>query len=231
MTSELALGPCSSGSSTRSRSCSSADAADCYLLDPSGDVLRCAAVHGLDRRSSASSSRRRGSTGLAIRASGRCASDARELDARPCRTRRTRGSRARSSAPMTWCGEVRGVLGVGTRDPRAAFERADAELLEAFAGLVSLALRNAESFEQSVRPGAGPARLLPHRVRCSPSRSRWRRPATRSPRRRPRRSAAIVRRGADPEARRARARGAARRCRTSSRRTLRDETRARPRRS
>ena len=52
---------------------------------------------------------------------------------------------------MVWAGEVRGVLGVGLRDRRAALRQADSDLLEAFAGLASLALRNAESFAERTR--------------------------------------------------------------------------------
>src|SRR4029078_11425494 len=52
---------------------------------------------------------------------------------------------------MTWSGERRGILGVATRDPERQFGEVDANLLETFAGLAQLAVRNAASFEQSVR--------------------------------------------------------------------------------
>ena len=51
---------------------------------------------------------------------------------------------------MTWSDDVRGVLGVGRREGRR-FRARDADVLEAFAGLASLALRNAEMFTQSSR--------------------------------------------------------------------------------
>src|SRR5439155_25609926 len=54
-------------------------------------------------------------------------------------------------APMVWAGETRGVLGVGTRVRDRTFDEADADLLEAFASLASLALRNAESFGERTR--------------------------------------------------------------------------------
>src|SRR5204863_4484745 len=54
-------------------------------------------------------------------------------------------------APMRWSGEVKGVLGVGTRDAARRLTRAEGELLEAFANLAALALRNAESFEEHSR--------------------------------------------------------------------------------
>src|SRR5204862_8034851 len=55
-------------------------------------------------------------------------------------------------APMVWGGEVRGVLGVGMRGGRRRpFDQDDLDLLETFAGLASLALRNAESFAERSR--------------------------------------------------------------------------------
>jgi PAS domain S-box-containing protein len=54
-------------------------------------------------------------------------------------------------APMTWSGETLGVIGIGMRDERRAFESDDVELLATFASLAALALRNAESFEASIR--------------------------------------------------------------------------------
>ena len=44
-----------------------------------------------------------------------------------------------------------GILGVGTRDATRRFSQADAGLLEAFANLAALALRNAESFAERTR--------------------------------------------------------------------------------
>jgi PAS domain S-box-containing protein len=52
---------------------------------------------------------------------------------------------------MRWSGEVMGILGVGTRDAARRFTHADAGLLEAFANLAALSLRNAESFEERSR--------------------------------------------------------------------------------
>jgi PAS domain S-box-containing protein len=53
-------------------------------------------------------------------------------------------------APITWLGESRGVLGVCSREA-GRFDAADVEMLEAFARLASLALHNAESFEERGR--------------------------------------------------------------------------------
>src|SRR5581483_5780383 len=60
------------------------------------------------------------------------------------------GFRAAMVAPMTWAGETRGVLGVGTQAPRV-FTATEADALTTFATLASLALRNAESFEERER--------------------------------------------------------------------------------
>jgi GAF domain-containing protein len=52
---------------------------------------------------------------------------------------------------MLVAGEKQGVLGVFALDERRVFTDADADVLEAFAGLASVALRNAAAFEQSAR--------------------------------------------------------------------------------
>jgi two-component system phosphate regulon sensor histidine kinase PhoR len=52
---------------------------------------------------------------------------------------------------MDWDGVTRGVLGVGTLDSERRFTDADIEALATFATIGSLALRNAESFEQRER--------------------------------------------------------------------------------
>jgi PAS domain S-box-containing protein len=127
-----------------------ADAADCYLYDASRGVLRCAAVYGLPPeliefefpadRGLAGEAMRRGRATLST--------DYAEADVpHPA----YEGFAAAMVAPMTWWGEVRGVLGVGTRDPTRRFSEEDAEVLEAFANLGSVALRNVASIEQSVR--------------------------------------------------------------------------------
>ena len=53
-------------------------------------------------------------------------------------------------APMRWSDDVQGVLGVARTGSRSYSAR-DADVLEAFAGLASLALRNAETFTFSSR--------------------------------------------------------------------------------
>ena len=113
------------------------DAADCYLYDPERSVLRCAAVHGLDPEL----------VDFEISAEDEVEQRFREPVAHPA----YEGFAGAIAAPMTWSGEREGVLGVATRDAERRFGRRDVELLETFAGLASLAVHNAASFEQSVR--------------------------------------------------------------------------------
>ena len=113
------------------------DAADCYLFDADNSLLRCAAVHGLDPEL----------VDFELLAE-------RSVDARftePVPHPAYQGFASAIAAPMTWSGERRGVLGVATRDPERRFGELEKSLLETFAGLASLAVRNAASFEQSVR--------------------------------------------------------------------------------
>jgi PAS domain S-box-containing protein len=127
-----------------------ADAADCYLLDTRRGVLRCAAVYGLPSEliefeftagdALAGEAMRRGR--------GTVSSDYGEVGAPHAAYE---GFAAAMVAPMTWWGEVRGVIGVGTRDEHRTFSPEDVEVLEAFASLGSVALRNVASIEQSAR--------------------------------------------------------------------------------
>jgi PAS domain S-box-containing protein len=126
------------------------DAADCYLLDVEGRTLRCAAVHGFDESLIGFEfPADRGAAGLAVQRERPVAVDAYdELEQRVPHDA-YRGFTHALVAPMVWGGEVRGVLGVGVRTAGATpFRRDDLDLLETFAGLASLALRNAESFAE-----------------------------------------------------------------------------------
>jgi PAS domain S-box-containing protein len=128
------------------------EAADCYLLDRERGVLRCEAVHGLEAELVGFEfAADRGLAGRAIELRQPALStDYSDLpDAVPHRA--YRGYVAAIVAPMVWSGEIRGVLGIGTRDPDRAFRASDAELLQTFATLAALALRNAESFEERSR--------------------------------------------------------------------------------
>jgi len=129
-----------------------ADAVDCYLLEPESGLLRCAAVHGLvEGIVGFEFSADRGLAGRAM-ARGRpvLSEDYAALpDAVPHPA--YEGFKSAIVAPMRWSGEVMGILGVGTRNPDRRFSQADAGLLEAFANLAALSLRNAESFAERSR--------------------------------------------------------------------------------
>jgi PAS domain S-box-containing protein len=129
-----------------------ADAADCFLYDESTRVLRCAAVRGLPSeligfefpvdRGLASSAIREGRPLIATHYD--------ELND-PVPHEAYAGFTDAIVAPMRWSGEIQGVLGVGLRGGRRHFAQSEADVLEAFAGLASLALRNAETFSRSAR--------------------------------------------------------------------------------
>ena len=130
-----------------------ADAADCYLLDSEGRTLRCAAVHGLDESLVGFEFRAdRGVAALAVQRERPVALDTYEELEQRVPHDAYRGFAHALVAPMVWGGQVRGVLGVGMRTPaRRRFRQDDLDLLETFAGLASLALRNAESFAERIR--------------------------------------------------------------------------------
>jgi PAS domain S-box-containing protein len=109
------------------------DAADCYLLDRDRGVLRCAAVHGLDPAL----------VGFEF--------VPKEDEAGPVPHPAYAGVTRALVAPMVSGGETIGVIGVGARDSTRSFGRDDEELLDAFASLASLALRNAETFAERSR--------------------------------------------------------------------------------
>jgi PAS domain S-box-containing protein len=129
-----------------------ADAADCYLFTPERGSFRCAAVHGLDPAVvGVEFPIRHGLAGRAI-AQG---APVRETDYQhieePIPHPAYGGFAGAIVAPMTWSGQTRGVLGVGRLDPARVFSDADLDALATFATLASLALRNAESFEERER--------------------------------------------------------------------------------
>jgi PAS domain S-box-containing protein len=129
-----------------------ADAADCYLLDRDRGVLRCAAVYGFDESLVGFEfTPERGVAGAALTQARAVAADDYEAIAAPVPSPAYEGFARALVAPMVWAGEMRGVLGVGIRDTDRSFSSTDAELLETFASLASLALRNAESFEERSR--------------------------------------------------------------------------------
>ncbi|HKD94579.1 MAG TPA: GAF domain-containing protein [Gaiellaceae bacterium] len=127
------------------------DAADCYLLDRERGVFRCVAVHGLDQSLLGFEfPMGQGLSGAAVREGRPLIESAYHEIAAPVPHPAYEGFTDVTTAPMFWSDEVRGVLGVGRREGRR-FAEQDANILEAFAGLASLALRNAEMFTQSAR--------------------------------------------------------------------------------
>src|SRR5262249_11797664 len=116
-----------------------ADAADCYLYDHDRGALRCAALHGFDESLLGFEFPvTLGLAGLALR-EGRplIESDYGEIP-EPVPHPAYDGFTDVIVAPMRWSEELQGVLGVGRRGGRR-FQRGDADVLEAFAGLASLA--------------------------------------------------------------------------------------------
>jgi len=129
-----------------------AEAVDCYLLEPDRGVLRCAAVHGLlEGIVGFEFPADRGLSGRAIARGRPVLSDDYGIlpDAVPHPA--YEGFRSAIVAPMRSSGEAIGILRVGTRDPARRFTQGDAGLLEAFASLAALSLRNAESFAERTR--------------------------------------------------------------------------------
>jgi PAS domain S-box-containing protein len=126
-----------------------ADASDCYLFDAARGVFRCAAVHGLppdlvgfefpgDQGLSADAVRQRRAVVADHYGPSKVPHPAYE------------GYAAALVAPVVWSDEVRGVLGVGSRGGRS-FSLTDLDVIEGFATLASLALRNAQAFEERGR--------------------------------------------------------------------------------
>jgi PAS domain S-box-containing protein len=128
-----------------------ADAADCYLLDNERGLFRCVAVHGFDSALlSFEFPMGQGLAGAAVREGRPLIESAYGEITDPVPHPAYDGFSDVITAPMFWSDKVRGVLGVGRREGRRFTDR-DARILEGFAGLASLALRNAEMFTQSAR--------------------------------------------------------------------------------
>jgi PAS domain S-box-containing protein len=121
-----------------------ADAVECWTMLPAGSELVCRAVLGLPTTELGRAAAPEGVLGEAIAAG------------RPVlhETADAEGERGRFAevlaAPISSFGEIRGVLVVRSRE-RDRFDESDLRLIEAFASLASIALRNAEAFEESER--------------------------------------------------------------------------------
>jgi len=126
-----------------------ADAADCWIVDEGG-LLRCRAVHNLPEDEVGRVIPVEGTIGTAISSGRPVLTHDFARTERPPPSASYRDFEDVMDAPITVQGEVRGVLGVCSRRPER-FDHADLELLEAFANLASIALRNAEAFEERAR--------------------------------------------------------------------------------
>jgi PAS domain S-box-containing protein len=126
------------------------DAADCWIFDERRVLLRCHAVLGIPESN----------IGREIAPEGtfqRVLSSGRPLLKRdfarsevPTPSEDYQVFAEVMDAPIMWLGEVRGVLGVCSRE-HGRFDESDLELLDTFARLASLALHNAESFGERER--------------------------------------------------------------------------------
>jgi PAS domain S-box-containing protein len=127
-----------------------ADAADCWIFDEDRRMLHCHAVVGVPERNVGREITPAGTFKQVVE-SGRPVLKRdfarREL---PPPSEDYAVFAEVIDAPITWLGEVRGVLGVCSREA-GRFDDRDLEVLDTFARLASLALHNAESFEMHER--------------------------------------------------------------------------------
>ncbi len=126
-----------------------ADAADCWIFDESG-LLRCRAVHNLPETEIGRLIPPEGTIGKAIEGGRPVLTRDFGRTEEPPPSASYREFEEAMDAPIVVHGEVRGVLGVCSRRG-GHFVEGDVELLEAFANLASIALRNAEAFEERTR--------------------------------------------------------------------------------
>jgi PAS domain S-box-containing protein len=127
-----------------------ADAADCWIFDERRTMLRCHAVLGIPESNIGREVALQG-TFKQVVATGRplLKRDFARSEA-PTPSEDYQVFAEVMDAPITWLGEVRGVLGVCAR-AHGRFDESDLELLDTFARLASLALHNAESFGERER--------------------------------------------------------------------------------
>jgi PAS domain S-box-containing protein len=127
-----------------------ADAADCWILEPDRKLLRCRAVHGVPEWNVGRQIPPEGTIGKAVETGRTVLTHDFAATEQPPPSPPYAAFDDVMSTPITWLGEARGVLGVCAREANR-FDDADVEVLEAFARFASLALHNAESFEERER--------------------------------------------------------------------------------
>ena len=126
-----------------------ADAADCWILEPDRTLLRCRAVVGVPEWNVGRQIPPEGTIGRALQSGDVLTHDFAARSSRR-RARRTRSS-ATSCRPRSPGSARRAASsGVCSREP-GRFDESDIEVVEAFARFASLALHNAESFEERER--------------------------------------------------------------------------------
>jgi PAS domain S-box-containing protein len=127
-----------------------ADAADCWILEPDRKLLRCRAVVGVPDWNVGRQIPPEGTIGRALQSGRTVLTHNFAATEQPPPSPPYAVFQDVMCAPIMWLGEVRGVLGVCDREP-GRFEAGDVEVIEAFARFASLALHNAESFEERER--------------------------------------------------------------------------------
>ena len=126
-----------------------ADSAHCWTLVPGETELVCRAVLGLPQSEVGRTTPVAGTIGEAI--ANRAPVLRRGLSGAETLPTESYAQFAEvMEAPILSFGEIRGVLGVGSREP-GRFEESDLRLIEGFASLASIALRNAEAYAESTR--------------------------------------------------------------------------------
>ena len=127
-----------------------ADAADCWILLPDGEELMCRAVLGLPESEVGRRIPVAGTIGEALATGSAVLRHDFAATEQPPPSRSYADFAEVMVAPIVSFGKARGVLGACSLRP-GRFEESDLRLVEAFASLASIALRNAEAFEASSR--------------------------------------------------------------------------------
>jgi PAS domain S-box-containing protein len=127
-----------------------ADAADCWTFAPDAEELVCRAVAGLPESEVGRRIPVAGTVGEAIESGKPFIRREFAATEQPPPTASYAAFEEVMDAPILSFGETLGVLGVCSREP-GRFDESDLRLIEAFASLASVALRNAEAYEESTR--------------------------------------------------------------------------------
>jgi PAS domain S-box-containing protein len=127
-----------------------AEAADCWILEPDRTLLRCRAVVGVPEWNIGRQIPAEGTIGRALQTGKSILTHDFAATEEPPPSPPYAVFSDVMCTPITWLGETRGVLGVCSREP-GCFDEGDLEVVEAFARFASLALHNAESFEERER--------------------------------------------------------------------------------